>query len=133
MDLTRFDWINPLDGLLGRTTHGTMHRFSFDGKGQFSGRDVEMLLRQYGIHIWGRKIGENGERSFLVKKTQAKWAEYIMYRAGIPLTCPVLDQRNLQYAQNHPDHTLPTPWTDQGVGPRSLVDRMVDLVNDTIG
>lgn len=129
MNLPNLDIINPLDGLVGRTIHGPMHRFTFDGRGQYSGRDVEMLLRQYGIHIWGREVGDDGERAFLVKRTQAVWAEYLLCRAHVPLTCPLLDARNQEYVNRFEDGSLPTPWSEQGVKARSFVDRMVDLLD----
>lgn len=133
MDLSFLDWINPLDGLVGRARHGQMHRFTFDAHGQHSGRNVEILLRQYGVHIWGRKAGPGPERSFLVKQSQAAWAEYVLCRAGVPLTGPMIDHRNGQYAVEHLQDGMPRPWTESGVKPRSFVDRIVDGMESLIG
>ncbi len=133
MHLSGLDWINPLDGLLGRVLHGPTHRFTFDALGQFSGRDVEMLLRQYGVPIWGREARLDSERAFLVKRSQAVWAEYILCRANVPLTCPLLDSRNQQYRQRHEHGSMPTPWSEQGVKARSFVDHIVDALNGLIG
>ena len=132
MDLSFLDWINPLDGLIGRSRHGRMHRFTFDAQCQFSGRDVEMMLRRYGVHIWGREAGPGTQRGFLVKRGQAVWAEYVMCRAGVPLTSPLLDPRNAQYAVNHAQDGMPVPWTDEGVRPRSFIDRLVEGMDNLV-
>jgi len=127
-----FDLINPLDGLLGRAVHGKMHRFTFRADGEFSGYEVEKLLRRYGIRIWGREMAEGEDRAFLVKQRQAVWAEYLLCRAGVPLTCKLLDGRNESYRQRHAPQSMPEPWTRQGIGPTSFVDYVVDLL-DKVG
>ena len=45
---------------------------------------VERTLRNYGVLVYGRKLHGNGDRSFLVKNTQAKWAEQLCFRADYP-------------------------------------------------
>lgn len=126
-----FDWINPLDGVWGRLVHGPMHRFTFHAPGDFSGSEVEMLMRQYGIRIWGREMDDDEERAFLVKRSQAIWAEYLLCRVGVPLTSPLLDPRNAQYAVQHDD--MPDPWQERGIGPNSLVDHAVSWIDRLVG
>lgn len=118
--------VNPLDALWGRTRHGPMHRFTFATGAGVTGHQVEKLLRTYGIRIWGREMSSPDERAFLVKRSQAVWAEYLMCRAGIPLTGPLLDQRNAGYAVEHIQDDMPEPWDRRGIRPASLVDRAVD-------
>ena len=118
--------INPLDGLWGRATHGPMHRFSFATGAGVTGGAVEKLLRTYGIRIWGREMDDPDERAFLVKRSQAVWAEYLLCRAGVPLTCPLLDPRNAMYAVDHIGDPMPEPWDRKGIGAHSLVDHVVD-------
>lgn len=129
MRITDFDIINPLDGLWGRTFHGPMHRFSFRADGDFTGYEIEKMLRRYGIRIWGREMDGSEERAFLVKRSQAVWAEYLLCRAGVPLTCALIDPRNTEYREHHPPRSMPTPWTKHGVGPASLVDHVLDLLD----
>jgi hypothetical protein len=124
------DVVNPLDGLWGRYSQGAMHRFSFATGAGFNGYDVEILLRTYGIRIWGREMSTPEERAFLVKKSQAVWAEYIMCRAGVPLTGPLLDHRNAIYAVEHVEDGMPEPWDKHGIRPSSLVDRIVNWLAD---
>jgi len=133
MNFSLPDLIDPIDAWIGRLTHGPMHRFTFSTAGEFSGVEVEMLLRRYGIRIWGRELDQPDELAFLVKRRQAIWAEYILCRAGVPLTCPLLDARNAQYRQQHAQGSMPTPWDQQGIGPHTFVDHVVDWLNRLLG
>lgn len=132
MNLGYFDIINPLDGLWGRSTHGPMHRFTFRADGDFSGYEIEKMLRRYGIHIWGRETDGDAERAFLVRRRQAIWAEYLLCRAGVPLTCALLDPRNEHYRRRHIPRSMPVPWTKHGVGPASFVDHVLDLLDKVL-
>lgn len=131
--LSHFDLLHPLDGLFGRLLHGPMHRFAFRADAGFSGLQVEMILRQYGIRVWGREMSDSHERALLVKETQAIWAEYILCRAGVPLTTPLLDARNAHYRNLHEDGAMPKPWSVHGIGSHSIVDRIVDAVERLTG
>lgn len=127
------DLLNWLDGLAGRATHGDLHRFTFTTESGFTGMEVEMLLRRYGIRLWGRAIVQDNELSFLVKRRQAVWAEYLLCRAGVPLTSQLLDPRNADYQQRHTPNTMPNPWNQRGIGPHSLVDHIIDWLDRHIG
>lgn len=131
--LTLPDLIDPLDGWIGRWLHGPMHCFTFLRASDFTGAEVEKLLRRYGIRIWGRELDHPQELAFLVKRKQAIWAEYILCRAGVPLTCQLLDPRNAQYQQRHGPNTMPTPWDARGIGPHSVVDHVVDWLDRLLG
>lgn len=127
------DLVDPLDGWIGRMVHGPMHRFSFHHGGDFTGSDVEKLLRQYGIRIWGRELDDPEELAFQVKQKQAVWAEYLLCRAGVPLTCTLLDPRNARYRERHATKPMPTPWSDRGIGPHTLVDHVVNWLDRLLG
>ena len=131
--MSKIDIIDPIDGWLGRILHGPMHRFSFSRSDDFAGIEVEHLLRRYGIRVWGREVTNEREVAILVKQRQAVWAEYILCRAGVPLTCQLLDQRNAQYRQRHGPGAMPTPWDAKGIGPHSLVDHVVDWLDRLLG
>lgn len=123
------DLIDAVDGWAGRLAHGPMHRFTVSTQGDFTGMEVELMLRQYGVRIWGREFDQADEFAFLVKRGQAVWAEYILCRAGVPLTSPLLDARNAAYRRE----TMPQPWTKQGIGPHTFVDHVVDWLNRLLG
>jgi hypothetical protein len=126
------DIINWLDGMIGRAMHGPMHQFTFSRKGDYSGVEVEIILRQYGIRVWGREADAD-EIGILVKRKQAVWAEYLLCRAGVPLTSELLDPRNAAYRQRHAHGAMPTPWTERGIRPHTIIDHIVDWIHRTIG
>jgi hypothetical protein len=112
------DVLGTLDGLWGRHNNGPMHRFTFTATSAGMGMRVEKLLKTRGVRIWGRAIHPNDGRSFLVKETQAEWAEYILCSGGIPLTCRLLNPENAKAATRT---APPKPW-GKGVGPKTIMD-----------
>jgi hypothetical protein len=123
------DLINPLDGLWGRVSQGSMHRFSFLTGSGFYGYRVELLLRQYGIRVWGREMTDREEMAVLVKRRQAVWAEYVLCRAGVPLTSALIDPRNARYVERYLPGTMPQPWQPNGLRAHSFVDHLVDALD----
>jgi len=122
------DVVNSLDGLLGEVRHGNMHRFRFSTEHGHSGIQVERLLRRYGIRVWGREVTVTGEIGFLVKRRQAVWAEYLLLRAGVPLTVPLLEAQNRRYAGRHTDSSMPTPWNAAGLPLSGVMDTFFECV-----
>lgn len=51
---------------------------------------IAALLVQYGVRLWGVSYF-NDQITFLVKKRQAHWAQYVLLRAGVPLDEGLLD------------------------------------------
>ncbi len=76
----------------------------------WNGQMVEGLLGRYGIKIWDR--GASGEELyFCVKRRQVKWAEYVLLRAGAPVTSVLKESRNTGWAARH---NAPVPaWKDK--------------------
>lgn len=129
-----FDLINFLDACVGRAVHGATHRIVISTATEFSGIDAEATLRQYGVRIWGREICGNDEVALNVRATQAKWAEYLLSRRGIPIVSPVDPRHRRRTCLLTADRrTMPTPWQAGGVGPRSFVDGIVDLLGACAG
>ncbi len=121
--------INQLDEWYAQFVYGPLHRFAFAANAGMTGTQVELLLRQYGIRIWGREMHDPTERAFKVRRSQAVWAEYLLCRSGVPLLTPLLDARNAAYqAQHAAADAMPVPWSKSGIGAHSFVDRAVDLV-----
>lgn len=72
------------------------------------GIDVERLLARYGIKVWDR--GASGEELyFCVKRRQVKWAEYVLLRAGVPLTSLPAEPRNNAWAARYSANPGPPP------------------------
>lgn len=72
----------------------------------WTGFQVEQLLGRYGIRIWNRGIAGD-DFYFCVKARQARWAEYVMLRARVPLTRRVVDPNNLDNALQYTPDELP--------------------------
>jgi hypothetical protein len=70
-------------------------RFALDRRGGWAGWEAERLLLSYGIRVGGR--GVDAERLyFCVSPRQARWAEYILQRAGAPLASAPVYPGNLR-------------------------------------
>ena len=74
--------------------HGEGYRrFSFSRRTEWRGIDIERLLRRHGIRLWERSL-DSKDLYFNVKAGQARFAEYVMLRAGVPLTSEWVDPRH---------------------------------------
>lgn len=103
-----------LDSALVRATQGPLHQFTFKRGHGFVGRDVERILTASGIRVFERVRVGRDQLGFSVRRDQAMWAEYLLCRAGVPLTCELLDEENEQLL-----------YGDEGEG-RSLLERILD-------
>ena len=74
-----------------------MHHFTWSPDSDFTGAEVEYMLRMYGIRCTSREI--LGQMGLSVPDQQAVWAEHLLCKFGVPLTCQLLDQRNRTYAE----------------------------------
>jgi hypothetical protein len=103
------DILSMIDLAFGYAKHGKLHRFTVMNT---PGIMVESILRRYRIHAYGRSIEErNGHqfRSFHVNARQARFAEYLLLRAGLPLMGGLIDPRNAAAA----DHEeMPAQWQE---------------------
>lgn len=86
MHITLPDLINPIEGLIAGLFHD-LERITWSRDYHVAGYDMERLLRQRGIRVYGRITNDPAILGFLVRKTQAKWATYIVNArlAGRPL------------------------------------------------
>jgi hypothetical protein len=112
------DVICILDTAWGYIRHGRLHRFTW---ASVKGAKIERVLRDYGIPCYGRSWNpRTKERTCLVPMKQAVWAEHLLMRSNVPLTCKLL-------RRNHTPGPMPKPW---GVGVRrpNLVARIVRMM-----
>ena len=74
------------------------------------GIDIERLLFRHGVKVWDRGIAGE-DLYFCVKRRQVKWAEYLLLRAGVPVTSALVDPRNRGYTERYtPGSEPPTGW-----------------------
>jgi hypothetical protein len=80
-----FDWISPIGSLVGDVLNGPSHTFliPIDSCG-YSGRDIARMLKRRGVDSWGHMI-VSGTLMISVRQTQARWAQHLLDRAGIPV------------------------------------------------
>ena len=109
------DLIDPIDGLIGRLTRGGGVLIEMSSEGDWAGVDAESLLASYGVSVYGREIGDKIV-GFMVNPRQAKWADYLLRRAGAPLLSP-----NLSGASKG---KMPKAWGVEAA-PKSFADYVV--------
>ena len=107
------NWIDRIEGLITRLRWRDVgHEITItraDKGGTLSGVEVESTLRRYGVRVCGR-LHDSKTLSFTVKRRQARWAEYVLLRAGVPLESRLYDSRNMDWAARHSG--LPRAWAD---------------------
>lgn len=75
----------------------------------WSGGDIEQLLNQYGIEMWGQDF-HNDELFFRVRRDKAGWAQHLMLQAGVPL-------HHRLFAERSPGPAKANQATESGEGP----------------
>lgn len=102
------DIIKLLDDLFCRLRYGAGELIEWPAKASLTGADMEQLLRQRGVRVYGRQYARRPADNYglHVPTAQARWARTIVQAAlaGRP---------------------LPKPW-GRGVGPVGLSGRIVD-------
>lgn len=120
------DLIDPLDLLLGRLRYGPMVRIMFARGCGFTGYQAEQILRRYHVRVWGRVCDHPEEVGFHVKQRQAKWATYLLWRAGVPLVdCDLPSVR--------PGRAMPRAWQREGVRAHTAADLVVGVLGRLFG
>lgn len=66
----------------------------------WSGIEIERLLGRHGVHVWDRHISGD-DLGFSVKRRQVKWAEYLLLRAGVPVTSILVEPHNAEWTDKY--------------------------------
>ncbi len=83
-----FDWITPVAAYAQDFLYGPSHTFLIPHGIGWSGYEIARLLNRHGIQTWGLMIvGDTLMVS--VRQTQARWAQYLLQREGIPIDNPL--------------------------------------------
>jgi len=78
-----FDWITPAAAYVQDLIRGPSFTFMVPHPCAWSGREIEHLLKRYGIRSWGLMIVKH-ILLITVSERQARWASYLLQREGIP-------------------------------------------------
>ena len=83
-----FDWISPALAQVQDIANGPSHTFLIPQASGWSGREISRMLREHGVKHWGMMI-VNHTLMLSVRQKQARWADYLLQRSGIPLLNPI--------------------------------------------
>lgn len=89
--------------------------------------DVERLLKRHGVKIWDRGIAGD-DLYFCVKRRQVKWAEYLLLRAGVPVTSILVDPRNADYAKRYAPGSEPPTRKQRSNSIDDWIDRILSFL-----
>ncbi|HHX65287.1 MAG TPA: hypothetical protein GX702_10410 [Chloroflexi bacterium] len=78
------DVISPLTADLLDLVNGPSHTFFVDANSGWSGWAISNILTSHGIRVWGKMV-VMGDIMFTVRRAQARWAQYLLERAGVPI------------------------------------------------
>jgi len=124
--LGMMNWLDWLEGVFRGALAGDIagHRIALSTDPEFwqrhcasggrvwSQNDMRALLKSYHVKTYGR--GFNSSEIWIhVPRRQARWAEYLLIRAGCPVQMATVDGRNVGWA-NQPKHggKMPARWDD---------------------
>jgi hypothetical protein len=79
-----FDWISPLLAWFQDRLRGPSHTFLIPEGCGWSGREIQQMLNGHGIRVWGLMFLRH-TLLLTVRETQARWAQYLLQRQGIPI------------------------------------------------
>jgi hypothetical protein len=101
------DLVSPLLALLQNALNGPSHTFLVPDDCGWSGRQIERLLKQHGVKLWGRMIVRR-TIIFTVRIAQARWAEQLLRQESIPVVSPPVQvpARRSGSTYHRPSHSL---------------------------
>ena len=120
--IARLNWFERADELIRSVTGTASWRLAVPRACGWSGRDMEQLLRRHGVRIWGRNFDRH-HLYFRVKLEQANWAEYLLWRRGIPVVSPPFNPMNRSYGLRH------APGSEPGASNRRQPNLIEDLLS----
>lgn len=80
----KFGTVLELPALINQELRHPMRQFAIFRNTPWTGWQVERLLLDFGVKVWGRDFDAN-HLKFSVPAHQANWAEYVLYRHGAPV------------------------------------------------
>lgn len=88
-----FDWITPVAAYAQDFLYGPAHTFLIPHGIGWSGREIARLLNRHGVKTWGLMIVSD-TLMVSVREPQARWAQYLLQREGIPIDNPLEEPRS---------------------------------------
>jgi hypothetical protein len=82
--MSNFDPISPALTLIQDALNGPSVDFAISAYAGWTKGDIRRLLSRHGVKVWGFSFSETN-LLFSVRKSQAKWAYYLLDREGVPI------------------------------------------------
>jgi hypothetical protein len=101
-----FDWLSPVIAGIQTVANRPTYTFRVPQGYGWSSLAIERLLREHGVRTWGRMIF-NRTIMFTVRLSQARWAQHLLEREGIPINNPFA--RSVGQRQPQTLARIPTP------------------------
>lgn len=127
------NWISPLWAFVQDLFYGPSTSFLVPYGIGWSGRQIEKLLKSYGITMWGL-MAVHDTIIFEVRRSQAQFARYLLEREGIPVQCGPLDSPQSSRPSIKPADSdgaslrKPDDWLSDPVGKiNGIIDRIGDF------
>jgi hypothetical protein len=115
-----FDWISPLVGFAKDFLNGPSHTFLIPYSSGWSGRAISRMLGKRGVKSWGYMVVKD-TLTVSVTERQARWAQYLLDDAGIPVENPAGGVRQGRATRRR-----------NGGGFESLADDLRDVLDTSI-
>lgn len=96
--IAKLNWFESLDAGVRWLSGTKSWKFAVSRNCGWSGQQIEDMLRQRGVKIWGRGFTHD-TLTFRVNIKQANWAEYLLHQNAIPVLSRSLNPMNSQYAK----------------------------------
>jgi hypothetical protein len=122
--LARLDGFERLEALLRHLSGEQSWRLCVPRACGWSGMEIEQLLKRHGVRLWDRGFTKE-HLTFRVKRRQANWAEYLLWRRGIPVCSRPFNPLNQEYGLRHAPGSEP-PARRRTNRP-SWLDRLLSL------
>ncbi|MGD1995298.1 MAG: hypothetical protein PVH62_00845 [Anaerolineae bacterium] len=91
------------------------------------GIDIERFLARYGVRIWDRGFTRE-YLTFRVKRRQANWAEYLLWRRGIPVCSRPFNPANRLHGLRHLPGSAPPTSRSARTSNANLLDRFLSFL-----
>jgi len=121
--MASFDLIGPTLAIVQNIANGPSHTFLIPENCGWSGRQIEHMLRSHGIKTWGLMIIDRKLR-ITVRLAQARWAQYLLDREGIPVEYGAVDDQVTRT-------TRPAPKKHTGIF--EILDHCLDELANALG
>ena len=96
----------------------------------WNGKQMERYLKHYGVKVFDRGFTRRG-LCFRVKERQARWAEHLLWRVGIPVLNAPADP-NAHLAWERYQGQMPVPWSGQRMKQPAQLDGVLDEISRVV-